>query len=99
MMDNTLVVFTSDNGACPTNGGNNYPFRGVKHTQFEGGVRTPAFVYSRSKSIIPDEVRTVAFCCTQVYVMVTVPSVASSNPSVLQGDYDYFFPPTDIDND
>ena len=57
MLDNTLVVFASDNGACPTSGGNNYPFRGVKHTQFEGGVRTPAFVHSKSTSIIPTKVR------------------------------------------
>lgn len=56
MLENTLVVFASDNGACPANGGNNYPFRGVKHTQFEGGVRVPAFVHSKSTAIIPMEV-------------------------------------------
>ena len=56
MMDNTLVVFASDNGGCPSGGGSNFPFRGFKHTLFEGGVRTPAFVYSKSDSIIPEEV-------------------------------------------
>lgn len=56
MLDNTLVVLASDNGGCPAQGGSNYPFRGFKHTMFEGGVRTPAFVYSKSEAIIPAEV-------------------------------------------
>lgn len=53
LMDNTLLVLASDNGGCPIYGGSNYPYRGVKHTLFEGGVRTPAFVYSKSEDIIP----------------------------------------------
>ena len=57
MLDNTLVVLASDNGGCPSAGGSNYPYRGFKHTMFEGGVRTPAFVYSKSDSIIPEEVQ------------------------------------------
>ena len=56
MLQNTLVVLASDNGGCPSVGGSNYPYRGFKHTLFEGGVRTPAFVYSKSDSIIPLEV-------------------------------------------
>ena len=56
MMDNTLVVIASDNGGCPSGGGSNFPFRGFKHTLFEGGVRTPALVYSKDSSIIPAEV-------------------------------------------
>ena len=56
MMDNTLVVLASDNGGCPAYGGSNFPYRGYKHTLFEGGVRTPALVYSKSESIIPEEV-------------------------------------------
>lgn len=63
MMDNTLVVFASDNGGCPSGGGNNYPFRGYKHTLFEGGVRTPALVYSKNTSIIPEEVLSYTWCC------------------------------------
>eukprot|EP00904_Undaria_pinnatifida_P012417 jgi/Undpi1/8305/HiC_scaffold_25.g10774.m1 len=57
MMDNTLLVVASDNGGCPAAGGSNYPLRGFKHTLFEGGVRTPALVYSSSDSIIPAEAR------------------------------------------
>lgn len=50
MLDNSIVVFISDNGA-PTlgayrNWGSNYPLRGTKHTLFEGGVRGVALVWS-----------------------------------------------------
>jgi len=38
----TIVVFASDNGATPR--GCNLPFRGGKHTVYEGGVRSPAVV-------------------------------------------------------
>lgn len=41
-----VVVVASDNGGSTADGGNNYPLRGGKRTQFEGGVRVPAFVHS-----------------------------------------------------
>lgn len=49
MWANTLLVHTSDNGASVTPigqevRGTNYPLRGGKNTNFEGGVRVPAFV-------------------------------------------------------
>ncbi len=39
LSDNTIVVFTSDNGA--TKDGSNLPFKGGKHTIFEGGTHLP----------------------------------------------------------
>lgn len=39
LRDGTIIVFTSDNGA--TRNGSNLPFRGGKHTLFEGGTRLP----------------------------------------------------------
>lgn len=49
MWGSTLVVVMSDNGgpvALKTSGGNanNYPLRGGKKTEFEGGIRVNAFV-------------------------------------------------------
>ena len=44
MMENTILVFTSDNGAGLS--GSNYPLRGGKRSFFEGGVRAASFVYS-----------------------------------------------------
>jgi arylsulfatase B/arylsulfatase I/J len=54
LFENSYFIFLSDNGGDITNGGNNYPLRGMKNTLFEGGVRTPAFIYS---PLLPSEVR------------------------------------------
>jgi arylsulfatase A-like enzyme len=49
-IDNTIVIFTSDNG--PTNEGHNYEFfnsngslRGFKRDMYEGGIRVPMIAY------------------------------------------------------
>jgi len=46
MAENTVVVFTSDNGGAGYIGipGVNAPYRGWKLTNFEGGIRVPMFV-------------------------------------------------------
>ncbi|KAL4235780.1 hypothetical protein ACF0H5_004171 [Mactra antiquata] len=44
MFDESLIIFTADNGGWVTQGGNNYPLRGGKVTVFEGGTRGAAFV-------------------------------------------------------
>nr|XP_024218474.1 arylsulfatase B [Halyomorpha halys] len=51
MLDNTIILFFSDNGAPTTNAdfpnwGSNWPFRGAKETLWEGGVRSPSFIWS-----------------------------------------------------
>ena len=43
LRDNTIVVFTSDNGA--TQDGSNLPFRGGKHSVFEGGTHLPTVIH------------------------------------------------------
>ena len=49
--DNTIVIFTSDNGAAGYIGipELNAPFRGWKITLFEGGIRVPMFIRWPSK--------------------------------------------------
>ncbi len=39
--DNTLVIFTSDNGSNGRNGGSNVPLAGIKGSTMEGGMRVP----------------------------------------------------------
>lgn len=42
--ENTLVIFTSDNGSRGDNGGSNAPLRGRKGTTWEGGQRVPCIM-------------------------------------------------------
>lgn len=39
MLDDTLILFTSDNGGNPSVGGYNYPFTGTKAGSFEVVIR------------------------------------------------------------
>ena len=51
LLDNTIVIFTSDNGVHSVGGHNpdyfdsNGPFRGNKRDLYEGGIRTPFIVH------------------------------------------------------
>jgi arylsulfatase A-like enzyme len=42
--ENTIVIFTSDNGSRGDHGGSNAPLRGHKGTTWEGGQRVPCIV-------------------------------------------------------
>lgn len=42
--DDTIVIFTSDNGSRGVDGGSNEPLRGAKTTTWEGGMRVPCIV-------------------------------------------------------
>jgi len=57
LWENTLIVFSADNGGClylPENAGNNYPHRGGKYSPWEGGIRSAAFV---GGGFVPSKVR------------------------------------------
>ncbi|MCA9140215.1 MAG: sulfatase-like hydrolase/transferase [Planctomycetales bacterium] len=43
LSNNTILVFTSDNGAMEA--GSSLPLRGHKHTIYDGGVRLPTVIY------------------------------------------------------
>lgn len=55
LLENTLVIFTSDNGPHRENGGdpeyfNNHGiFRGIKRDVYEGGIRVPFIAYWKGK--------------------------------------------------
>ena len=41
LTENTIIIFTSDNGSRGDNGGSNLPLRGTKQQTWEGGMRVP----------------------------------------------------------
>ncbi|ESO86974.1 hypothetical protein LOTGIDRAFT_235167 [Lottia gigantea] len=47
MFEDTLILFTADNGAELFAYGSNWPLRGGKHTLWEGGTRVTAFMSGR----------------------------------------------------
>ena len=54
--DETLIIFSSDNGAPPVTGveGRNYPLQGFKSSIWEGGQRVPGFV---AGNLVPEKLR------------------------------------------
>ena len=44
LYDNTIIIFSSDNGGLPSAGGYNYPLKGEKNTVWEGAVKSLAFI-------------------------------------------------------
>lgn len=44
LTDNTLVIFTSDNGPLVSEGGSVNELRGLKRSDFEGGIRVPGII-------------------------------------------------------
>lgn len=51
-MENTLVIFTSDNGGLLADSARNGPFRGGKQEMYEGGIRVPALI-SWPRRVVP----------------------------------------------
>merc|ERR1712106_1132235 len=45
LYNDTIIIFTSDNGGAISHGASNWPLRGTKGTLFEGGTRAPTFIH------------------------------------------------------
>ncbi|TWU39974.1 Arylsulfatase [Novipirellula aureliae] len=53
ILENTLIVFSSDNGAVPPSQYGNAPFRGSKYVTWEGGHRVPLVMYWKGQIQTP----------------------------------------------
>lgn len=51
LADNTLVIFTSDNGGAVRFAQSNSPLRGSKQQMFEGGIRVPFYAVWKNKIV------------------------------------------------
>lgn len=60
--DNTLIIFTSDNGSTGKNGGSNVPLNGNKGRTDEGGMRVPCIM--RFPGRIPSGMKCSEVCST-----------------------------------
>ncbi len=73
--DNTLLVFTSDNGGEArggwVKGGLNHPLRGHKGQTWEGGMRVPCIIQW------PEKIETGNVCNTLTTIMDFLPTIAS----------------------
>jgi arylsulfatase A-like enzyme len=72
MWNNSLVVWMTDNGSPIQVAGTNYPLRGGKGSQWEGGVRVPAVV---SGGVLP-QTRRGATTASMVHIVSAACSVA-----------------------
>ncbi|XP_072018407.1 arylsulfatase B-like [Amphiura filiformis] len=88
LYDNSVIVFSSDNGA-PTRYGNNWPLRGGKNSLFEGGIRAVGFVNS---PLLPAAVKSTTSNAL-IHVSDWFPTfvnLAEGNLNGLAGDLDGF---------
>jgi len=74
LWDNTLLVFSSDNGA-PYGSGDNAPLRGYKTTLWEGGIRVPGFV---SGGFLPESRRGLVLDNNIIHVTDWYPTLLSA---------------------
>ncbi|MCP5537934.1 MAG: sulfatase-like hydrolase/transferase [Akkermansiaceae bacterium] len=71
ILENTLIVFTSDNGAVPPDSYANAPFKGSKYVTWEGGHRVPFIMYWKGQVLTPAQLAS-----PQVWAMDLFPTIA-----------------------
>ena len=86
LLDNTIVLFFSDNGGTEY-AGNNSPFRGFKHSLFEGGIHSAAGLMI-PKTVLPVTKKLIPEMCGYIDVFPTLAELTRSKqklPANLDG--------------
>lgn len=95
--DDTLVIFTADNGANVDTGGNNAPMRGNKASMFEGGMRAASFVSGAGLAAVAGTISHEFYSLTDWLPMIAF-GIAGVDPSeALIPKYPYQSSPPPLD--
>lgn len=79
LSQNTIVIFTSDNGSNGRNGGSNKPLAGAKGGTMEGGMRVPMLI--RWPKMIPAGSSCDALCSTMDFLPTFCALVGAALPT------------------
>ena len=81
--ENTIIVFTSDNGGQANVGANNGPLRGEKQQMYEGGLRIPGCI--RVPGRTQPGVTSETTCCTADFFPTISALVGAAVPTEIDG--------------
>ena len=84
ILENTLLIFTSDNGAVPPDNYANSPFRGSKYVTWDGGHRVPFIMYWKGQVMTPG-----VHDDPQIWAMDVFPTISELAGAVLPNDRVY----------
>uniref|UniRef100_UPI003561957A sulfatase-like hydrolase/transferase n=1 Tax=Pontiella sp. TaxID=2837462 RepID=UPI003561957A len=84
LLENTMIVFSSDNGAVPPSSYANAPFRGSKYVTYDGGHRVPFIVYWKGQIQSPGPLD-----APQVWAMDLFPTVCELIGAAMPDDRVY----------
>ena len=76
LLENTIVLFFSDNGGTEY-AGNNKPFRGFKHSLYEGGIHSEASMII-PQSVLPKTKKSVTEMCGYLDIFPTLTELSKS---------------------
>ena len=89
LLDNTIIIFTNDNGGQVVNSfADNYPLRGMKSDVYEGGIRVPMAISWKHKikpgTVLETPVTTLDFIPT--FLSAAGANLKKSEYAKLEGD-------------
>lgn len=97
ILNDTLIIFTGDNGGNTDTGGSNMPLRGAKATMFEGGVRTAAFVSGAGLDLVAGTISNEFYSLVDWFPTIAFGIAGVDPEEALLPKYNYQSPPPPLD--